>query len=329
MKLKFSGREAMFCLLNHATRRALLPKARLLLRRPLLAARSCPPLLTQGHDAATTLQLLQPRFFATSGGKSDNDEKEEDDEEDEDPVSALHPMWLEAVDPATKKTYYYHKETQETRWTMPTSDGGADDDSDKAQSSSGQPSSPRSRQQQQQQQQQQQRRRQPVLLFDHDRSRYFRLMTGFAALQTVYWGQFAYWQRGQDVTETAKAIEGSGLMGSGLTTVAAEWAPYVSFFGLGASALFLVAIRAYGQHLVARLEYEKRARRLSIWTHGMLGSTAEPMVVPLASLSLHRPGTAGYFTFKIDQGSTFMLVDREGKIPNQKELEKVLDGKHR
>ena len=168
---------------------------------------------------------------------------------------------------------------------------------------------------------------QDVPLYLNHRPGYFRMLTAFAGAQTMYWCSFAQWQWSQaDPEAIASAIEATNMAGSSLTSMVASMSSSLAYVGIGSSLLAFLFIRAYGAHLVARIETGRGGDAVEVATHGMLGAL-DTTVVPRAQLTLHSQSD-DYYMFKIKpDASTFMLVAKDGAIRDFAQLEMVLAGK--
>ena len=168
---------------------------------------------------------------------------------------------------------------------------------------------------------------QDVPLYLNHRPGYFRMLTAFAGAQTMYWCSFAQWQWSQaDPEAIASAIEATNMAGSSLTSMVASMSSSLAYVGIGSSLLAFLFIRAYGAHLVARIETGRGGDAVEVTTHGMLGAL-DTTIVPRAQLTLHSQSD-DYYMFKIKpDASTFMLVAKDGAIRDFAQLEMVLAGK--
>lgn len=167
-----------------------------------------------------------------------------------------------------------------------------------------------------------------VTLFEHDRTRFFRLLSAFCGGQFLFWaylGQFAY--TGLRDTGGAKNKASSPPTTTGL---AGMWSFEMNLgsstwrygFTLGCLAIGTVIVglgALFCRRSVSQVILHKGGRMVSVSTQSPLGmDRAQKITVPLSEVACyaHRQESPMFIPLRVKGHKFYFLLDKEGTINN-------------
>lgn len=170
-----------------------------------------------------------------------------------------------------------------------------------------------------------------VTLFEHDRTRFFRLLAAFCGGQFLFWiylGQFAYTglrdtrsvkNRASSTTTTTTTTGLAGLWSFEMNLGSSTWR-YGFTLGCLAIGTGIVGLGVlFCRRSVSRVILHKGGRMVSVYTQSPLGmDRAQKMTVPLSEVACHahRQESPMYIPLRVKGHKFYFLLDKEGTINN-------------
>lgn len=167
-----------------------------------------------------------------------------------------------------------------------------------------------------------------VILFQHDRTRFVRLLATFCGAQTIFWtylAHFAYSALRNDSSskqpQQADPTGTPGVWGFGVNLGTAAWR--YGFTGgclavglgiLGGGVLFC-------RRSVSRVVLHKGGKMVTVATQSPLGPhRGRQVTVPLSRVACHahRTESPNFIPLKIKDNKFYFLLDKDGTINNAK-----------
>ncbi|XP_015228390.1 PREDICTED: transmembrane protein 223 [Cyprinodon variegatus] len=168
-----------------------------------------------------------------------------------------------------------------------------------------------------------------VTLFEHDRTRFFRLLTVFCGGQFVFWtylAQFAFTElrdtRGKGEKGGAKAPTTTGLAGMwsfemNLGSNAWRFGFTLGCLSIGAGIVGLGAL--FCLRSVSKVVLHQGGRMVTVCTQSPLGpSRGRTITVPLSQVACHahRQESTSFIPLRIKGHRLYFLLDKEGTLNN-------------
>lgn len=171
-----------------------------------------------------------------------------------------------------------------------------------------------------------------VTLFEHDRTRFFRLLAAFCGGQFLFWtylGQFAYTGL-RDTGGTKNKASSSPTTTTTTTGLAGMWSFEMNLgsstwrygFTLGCLAIGagIVGLGVlFCRRSVSRVILHKGGRMVSVCTQSPLGrDRARKITVPLSEVACHahRHESPMFIPLRVKGHKFYFLLDKEGTINN-------------
>lgn len=170
-----------------------------------------------------------------------------------------------------------------------------------------------------------------VTLFDHDRTRFFRLLSVFCGGQFLFWtylAQFAYTglrdtrgTKDRAKTEETKTTGLAGMWSFEMNLGSSAWR-----FGFTAGCLAIGAgIVGLGflfcRRSVHRIILHQGGRIVTVYTQSPLGSgRGRKITVPLSQVACyaHRQESSSFIPLRVKGHKFYFLMDKEGTVTNAK-----------
>ncbi|KAL8184238.1 UNVERIFIED_CONTAM: hypothetical protein K2H54_010636 [Gekko kuhli] len=170
---------------------------------------------------------------------------------------------------------------------------------------------------------------QDVLLFQHDRVRFFRLLGLFCAAQVLFWTYLAHFafhslratgskrqdsdsQQGERPLPT---LPGGATLNPGSN----KWRYGFTASCLTVGSLILVGGFAFSRRSVSRVILHRGGQEVSLTTYYLFGLTSS-FTIPLRHISCmsHRSEVPAMIPLKVKGRRFYFLLDKEGRITNAK-----------
>ncbi|NXC05539.1 TM223 protein, partial [Orthonyx spaldingii] len=148
-----------------------------------------------------------------------------------------------------------------------------------------------------------------VVLFQHDRSRFFRLVGLFCAGQGLFWAYLAHFGASRSPRPASPSVPGEQGRGRGEFRAAGAGPHRGSLIVAAGSLLPLRSVR--------RVTLLRGGSEVAIATHGPLGLGRGPtLTVPLRCVSgrAHRAEVAAAVPIKVKGRPFFFLLDKGGRF---------------
>ncbi|MBN3315959.1 TM223 protein, partial [Atractosteus spatula] len=166
-----------------------------------------------------------------------------------------------------------------------------------------------------------------VLLFEHERTGFFRLMGLFCAGQFVFWTYLAHFaftslrdtglRDAVIVGEEARNLPKLG--GVSLNLGSNKWRYGFTGSCLTLGCLILAGGVLFSRRSVRRLVLCRGGQEVVIFTHSLLGAArGRGLTVPLRHISCvaHRTGAPVHIPFRVKGHTLYYLLDKKGRWPN-------------
>ncbi|KAF7238616.1 hypothetical protein EYD10_14755 [Varanus komodoensis] len=168
-----------------------------------------------------------------------------------------------------------------------------------------------------------------VVLFQHDRRRFFRLLGLFCACQFSFWAYLAHFafhslrdtgaQRPEPEPEQAERPPPSPLGGASLNLGSSKWRFGFTACCLTVGSLILVAGFVFSRRSIGRVLLHRGAQEVTLTTYYPFGFTSS-FTVPLRQISCmsHRSMVPAMIPLKVKGRRFYFLLDKQGQITNTK-----------
>lgn len=166
-----------------------------------------------------------------------------------------------------------------------------------------------------------------VTLFEHDRTRFFRLLSAFCGGQLLFWtylAHFAYtglkntgWTKGKARAPTTTGLAGMWSFEMNLGSNAWRYGFTLGCLAIGAGIAGLGAL--FCLRSVSKVVLHKGGRMVTVCTQSPLGpGRGRTMTVPLSQVACHahRQESPSFIPLKIKGYRLYFLLDKEGTVNN-------------
>ncbi|XP_061086226.1 transmembrane protein 223 [Conger conger] len=165
-----------------------------------------------------------------------------------------------------------------------------------------------------------------VVLFEHDRTRFFRLLSFFCVGQLLFWTYLAHFAF-TNLRDTRRSPAGeSTAIAAGLFGLEANLGSDTWRYGFTVACLVVAAgIVGFGvlfcRRSVCRVILHKGGRKVTVTTQSPLGpGLGRSLTVPLAQVACvaHRQESPTFIPLRVKGHRFYFLLDREGTLNNHK-----------
>ncbi|KAJ8342286.1 hypothetical protein SKAU_G00322140 [Synaphobranchus kaupii] len=165
-----------------------------------------------------------------------------------------------------------------------------------------------------------------VVLFEHDRTRFFRLLSFFCAGQLLFWTYLAHFaftnlrdtRRGQARENTANS---GGLFGIDANFGSVMWRYGFTIACLAIGGAIVGFGVLFSRRSVSRVILHRGGGKVTVTTQSPLGTgRAQSLTVPLAQVACfsHRLESPTFIPLRVKGHRFYFLLDREGTLNNHK-----------
>lgn len=166
-----------------------------------------------------------------------------------------------------------------------------------------------------------------VTLFEHDRSRFFRLLAFFCGGQLLFWTYLAHFAfnglrdagsaKGKAKAATSAGVAGIWSLERNLGTNTWRYGFTAGCLAIGASILGLGVL--FCRRSVSQVILHKGGRMVTVSTQSPLGADrSRRITVPLSQVACyaHRQETPSFIPLRVKGHKFYFLLDKEGTINN-------------
>ncbi|KAG8449103.1 hypothetical protein GDO86_015960 [Hymenochirus boettgeri] len=157
-----------------------------------------------------------------------------------------------------------------------------------------------------------------VLLFQHRRPRFFRLLGLFCGTQAGFWGYLAHFGF-TSLRDTSQSNAGEGKDNEGRNLGSPLWRAGFTLSCLTMGSLILAAGLLFSRRSVSAVTLHSGGERVTIVTAGFFGLESS-MSVPLRQISCmaHRSEVPAMIPLKVKGRPLYYLLDKQGHVSNAK-----------
>ncbi|XP_067113644.1 transmembrane protein 223 [Osmerus mordax] len=163
-----------------------------------------------------------------------------------------------------------------------------------------------------------------VILFEHNRTRFFRLLTVFCGGQVLFWTYLAYFAFTGLRDTSGKKVETTGLAGfwsfeMNLGSVAWRYGFTLTCLVIGGGIGGFGAL--FCRRSVSQVILHKGGSMVTVTTQSPLGADrGRRMTVPLSSVTCHahRQESPSFIPLRMKDHKFYFLLDKEGTLNNPK-----------
>ncbi|XP_053544833.1 transmembrane protein 223 [Bombina bombina] len=159
---------------------------------------------------------------------------------------------------------------------------------------------------------------QDVVLFEHRRPRFFRLLGIFCGAQVGFWAYLAHFGF-TSLRDTREKSPQDGQEGQGRNLGSPLWRAGFTLSCLTVGSLIMAAGLLFSRRSVSAVTLHKGGELVTITTASLLG-TGSSFSVPLRHISCmaHRSEVPAMIPFKVKGRPLYYLLDKNGRITNAK-----------
>ncbi|XP_063801066.1 transmembrane protein 223 [Pseudophryne corroboree] len=157
-----------------------------------------------------------------------------------------------------------------------------------------------------------------VLLFEHKRPRFFRLLGMFCVAQTGFWGYMAHFGF-TSLRDTSRSNAGQGKEVTGRNMGSPLWRTLFTISCLSVGSLIMVAGLLFSRRSVSAVTLKAGGDMVTIVTAGIFG-VGSSFTIPLRHVSCmaHRSQVPAMLPLKIKGQPLYYLLDKQGHVFNGK-----------